>query len=356
MGVSRRKFLGWIAGGVGCTSAAICGRANAATNRAFPGFPGSFAVLHDLSRCIGCRQCEAACQKVNELPAPDRAFDDLNVLEEHRRTEAGVYTVVNRFETEAGPVFAKNQCNHCLEPACASACFVKAFAKDKTGAVTYNADVCVGCRYCMVACPFNIPTYEYDSAFTPRVQKCTLCQPLVEQGLLPGCVESCPKEALNFGPREQMLKIAQARIGNFPDQYVDHIYGESEMGGTSWLYISHVPFAQAGMREDLGTTAAGQLTAGPLGAVPIVVGLWPVLLTGIYAISKRKDKVADEERHDAVLVAQAQATEETAAKLAELKKQLGKEKELAVKKAVQAALDEAAQAAQEASEPEAKEE
>jgi Fe-S-cluster-containing dehydrogenase component len=353
MGVSRRKFLGWMAGGVGCTSAAICGRASAATNHAFPGYPGSFAVLHDLSRCIGCRQCEAVCQKVNELPMPERPFDDLSILDGHRRTESGVYTVVNRFENDAGPVYVKNQCNHCLEPACASACFVKAFAKDETGAVTYNADVCVGCRYCMVACPFNIPTYEYSSAFTPRVQKCTLCHPRVEKGLLPGCVESCPKEALNFGPREQMIKIARERIGKYPGHYVDHIYGESEMGGTSWLYISHVPFAQAGMREDLGTTAAGKLTAGPLGAVPIVVGLWPVLLTGIYAINKRKDKIAKEERHAAVLAAQAQAAEETAVKLAEQKTQFGKEKELAIKKAVKDALDEAAQAA---SEPEAKEE
>jgi len=169
---------------------------------------------------------------------------------------------------------------------------VKAFSKTPEGAVSYDASVCVGCRYCMVACPFEIPTYEYNDAFSPRVVKCTLCHPRILKGQLPGCVEACPKEALTFGKREDLLMIARERIRKYPDRYVDHIYGEHEMGGTSWLYLSNVPFEKIGMREDLGITPAPQLTAGALGAVPIVVGLWPVLLTGIYAMSKRKEKIA----------------------------------------------------------------
>jgi Fe-S-cluster-containing dehydrogenase component len=300
-------------------------------------------VLHDTVLCVGCRTCEAACNKVNELPPPEKPFTDLSVLDTKRRTANTDYTVVNKYSGKAGkPVFVKKQCNHCLEPACASACFVKAFAKSKEGAVTYDPSVCVGCRYCMVACPFNIPTYEYDSAFSPRVVKCTMCRPRILEGKVPGCVEACPKEALTFGKREDLLKIARERIQKYPDRYLDHIYGEHEMGGTSWLYLSGTAFSHIGMREDLGVKSAPELTAGALGAVPIVVGLWPVLLTGIYAMSKRKEKVAVEEKEQAVALAVAEIEAKAEKKLADVKAKAEKDKEAAVKREIQKALDEAA--------------
>ena len=349
MAITRRKFLGWMgAAGVGVT---VGKSAQAASNKHFSGYPDSMGVLHDIARCVGCRSCEAACNAVNQLPPPEISFKDLTVLDRKRRTTPPEYTVVNRYDTGGAgskPVYRKNQCNHCLEPACASACFVKAFDKTAEGAVVYDASVCVGCRYCMIACPFEIPTYEYDKALAPRVTKCTLCHPRILEGKLPGCVESCPTEALTFGKRDDLLKIARERIRKDPDTYVDHIYGENEMGGTSWLYISNVPFRELGMREDLGVTPAPALTAGALGAVPIVVGLWPVLLTGIYAISQRKDKVAEEEQAAAVEAAR-NATQEKAA--AELKKTLEmkeKEKETAINMAVKKALEEAAKAQEEA--------
>ena len=152
----------------------------------------------------------------------------------------------------------------------------------------------------MIACPFNIPTYEYDEAFEPRVMKCTMCHPRIAEGKLPGCVEACPMEALSFGKRKDMIKIAQERFRKHPDRYVDHIYGEHEMGGTSWLYVSGTPFKELGMREDLGVTPAPQLTAGALSSVPIIVGLWPALLAGIYAVSKRKEKIAQTEKEQAL--------------------------------------------------------
>ena len=314
MSITRRRFLGWM-GVAGAT--AVAGKtARAATNKEFPGYPESRGVLFDAVRCIGCRRCEEGCNKVNELPSPEIPFKDLSVLDKKRRTDATHFTVVNSYDVpsrKTGPVFRKIQCNHCLEPACASACFVKAFKKTETGAVVYDASVCVGCRYCMIACPFEIPTYEYDKPLTPRVTKCTMCAPRMADGLLPGCVESCPSEALTFGKREDLLKIARERIRKHPDKYIDHIYGEREMGGTSWLYISDVPFSQIGMREDLGTKPAPELTAGALGAVPIVVGLWPVLLTGIYAVTKRKEKISAREQADAVADA-VEATNEAAAK------------------------------------------
>jgi hypothetical protein len=199
----------------------------------------------------------------------------------------------------------------------------------------------------MIACPFNIPTYEYDEPLTPRVTKCTMCQPLIEKGELPGCVASCPKEALSFGPREAMIKLARQRIADYSDTYIDHIYGEREMGGTSWMYISDTPFSQIGMREDLGSQTASSYTAGPLAAVPVVAVLWPVLLTGIYAISKRKDKIADQERIDAIARTVADANEELKVKLAEMKDQMTKEKEAAINLEVKKALEEAAREASE---------
>ncbi|MFO7714834.1 sulfate respiration complex iron-sulfur protein HmcB [Desulfosarcina sp.] len=344
MSLSRRKFLGWIGAAAGVTAAA--GRkASAATTHHFKGYPESMAVLHDTTLCIGCRRCEGACNAVNSLPAPEVPFTDLTVLENHRRTTSKNYTVVNRHPGNGGgPVFLKNQCNHCLEPACASACFVKAFTKTKEGAVVYDASVCVGCRYCMVACPFEIPTYEYDSAFSPRIMKCTMCHPRVLEGKLPGCVESCPTEALVFGRRDDLVKIARQRIIHRPEKYVDHLYGEREMGGTAWLYLSGVPFESIGMRMDLGITPAPELTAGALGAVPMVVGLWPVLLTGIYAMSKRKEKIAAEEKAQAVAAALAEAEKQAAADLETVMQKAKQEKTAAVDKAVKEALEAEARA------------
>jgi len=338
MSLSRRRFLGWI-GAAGMTAAAGS-KASAATTHHFEGYQDSMAVLHDITLCIGCRRCEGACNTVNELPVPEVPFTDLTVLENRRRTTSKTYTVVNQKPVNGGrPIFVKNQCNHCLEPACASVCFVKAFKKTKEGAVVYDASVCVGCRYCMVACPFEIPTYEYDNAFSPRIMKCTMCHPRVLEGKLPGCVESCPTEALVFGRRDDLLKIARQRIVRRPEKYVDHIYGEREMGGTSWLYLSGVPFDAIGMRMDLGVTPAPELTAGALGAVPMVVGLWPVLLTGIYAMSKRKEKIAAEEKAQAVAAALAEAGEQAAAKLDATMEKAKQEKTAAVEKAVKEALE-----------------
>ncbi|MBF0451219.1 MAG: 4Fe-4S dicluster domain-containing protein [Candidatus Magnetomorum sp.] len=346
--MSRRKFLGWF-GGLSATAATAASTAIAGGNHHFEGHPDTMGVLHDINRCIGCRKCEEACNTVNELPKPEKPFDDLSVLDQKRRTHADVYTVVNQFKigNEKKHVHVKKQCNHCMEPACASACFVKAFKKMPNGSVVYDESVCVGCRYCMIACPFNIPAYEYDNAFSPKVTKCTLCYPRVQKGLLPGCVEACPKEALIYGNRKELIKIARERINKHPDQYIDHIYGEHEMGGTSWLYISGTPFSEIGMREDLGVTSAPELTSGPLSAVPIVVGLWPVLLTGIYAISKRKDKVAEEEKAEAVKAAENAADEEMKKQIAKIKQDAAKDKEAAIKREVKNALDEAAKEAEE---------
>ncbi|MBM9531991.1 4Fe-4S dicluster domain-containing protein, partial [Desulfoprunum benzoelyticum] len=242
------------------------------------------------------------------------------------------------------PGYRKQQCNHGLEPACASACFVGAFVKDKTGAVSYDAKKCVGGRYCMIACPFESPTYEYHDPITPRVGKCTMCQSRVEEGKLPGCVEDCPKGALIFGRREDLLAIARERIRKHPDMYVNHIYGEREMGGTSWLYISGAPFEKIGLREDLGVTPAPEFTSGALSVVPAVVGLWPVFLTGAYALTKRRAKIAEEEQHHAVAQAVAEAQEEAAKKAKAAMDKAERDKQAAIDREVKKALKEAEEA------------
>jgi hypothetical protein len=199
----------------------------------------------------------------------------------------------------------------------------------------------------MIACPFEIPTYEYDEPLTPRIRKCTMCHSRIIQGKLPGCVDACPTESLIFGKRRELIRIARERIRRHPGLYIDHIYGEHEMGGTSWLYLSGIPFKGLGMREDLGTIPAPELTAGALGAVPMVVGLWPVLLTGIYAMSKRKEKIAREEQQEAVALAVKEANEAADAKLSQAMANARKEKETAIQKAVQKALAEAQQTSEE---------
>ncbi|MBU1343962.1 MAG: 4Fe-4S dicluster domain-containing protein [Proteobacteria bacterium] len=344
MAISRRKFLGSIGAAIGASTTGALTKAYGATNKQFKGYPQSFGVLHDTTRCIGCRKCEQACNEVNKLDKPERPFDDLKVLDKKRRTDEAAYTVVNKFGNTP-EVFAKKQCNHCQEPACASACFVKALKKDKTGAVVYDESLCVGCRYCMVACPFNIPAYTYNDPLTPKVTKCTMCLPRIQEGKLPGCVEICPREALVFGKRKDLVALAWKRIYKNPDHYIEHVYGEHEMGGTSWLYLSSLPFEQIDMREDLGVTPAPQLTAGALGTVPIVVGLWPVLLTGVYAISKRKEKIAKLEKEQAVQNANDTAATEMTKQLSQLKAKLTKEKETAIQTEVKKALELAAKKA-----------
>ncbi len=217
----------------------------------------SYGCLVDLTRCIGCRKCEQACNAVQRLPAPARSFDDLLVLDKMRRMDSKTYTVVNRVHTgvmdehgRPAPTFIKIQCMHCLNPACVSACPVGALTRKDNGAVHYNASRCIGCRYCMVSCPFQVPCYEYEDPLTPRVRKCTFCfEERLAVGKVPGCVGVCPVEALTFGPRVQLLETARKRIREDPGRYIPHIYGEKEVGGTSWMYLSGVSFDRLGFQK-----------------------------------------------------------------------------------------------------------
>jgi formate dehydrogenase iron-sulfur subunit len=260
-------------------------------------------VLVDTTKCIGCRGCEAACSETNRTKEPEGAGQEAIFLK-RRTTDQETYTVVNRYtHLAAGKTrFVKTQCMHCVEPACASACLARALDKTPTGPVIYHPERCLGCRYCMVACPFGVPKYEYNSA-TPLVRKCQFCYDRQEKGEAPACASVCPSGALQFGKREELLEVARTRIYQNPDRYVHHVYGEHEVGGTSWMYITDVPFDTIGFRTDLGEYAYSSLTQASLAAVPFVITLWPPLLMGIYTFSQRRDQVqaasaAKEARHE----------------------------------------------------------
>ena len=341
----RRTFLSLLSGGGIAALTPKIG--NGASTASVSAHPDALGVLHDTQRCIGCRKCEAGCGEVNNLPTPDRykvpekPFDDLGVLDKKRRTDFQRYTVVNKYTAKNGRVlFRKFQCNHCQEPACVSACFVKALVKTKEGPVVYRPNLCVGCRYCMIACPFYVPAYDYDSVLNPLVYKCTMCAPRIAEGKLPGCVEACPKDALTFGKRSTLLTIARKRILDHPGVYVDHIYGEHEVGGTNWLYLAPVPHEELG-QQVLGRASAPELTAGALGSMAMIVGLWPVLLGGAYVISKRREKTAAEEQKAALEEAVAENQKEADAKLQLCLAKAEKDKASTVEREVKKAREEA---------------
>lgn len=127
---------------------------------------------------------------------------------------------------------------HCERPACVSACIVGALSKLEDGSVVWDDSKCIGCRYCMVACQFQIPTYDYNKSIDPHIRKCDLCYDRRKDGKLPACVDICPNEVLLFGKRTELLRIAKNRIKRKSDVYVDHIYGEQEIGGISWMYLA----------------------------------------------------------------------------------------------------------------------
>jgi formate dehydrogenase iron-sulfur subunit len=195
------------------------------------------AILTDVTKCIGCERCVEACTLQNKLPReiPTRYRSDDGL-------SARRYTSIMRISGRREGTWrnVRRQCMHCLEPTCVAACLVGAFTKTPDGAVAYDDDKCIGCRYCMIACPFSIPRYEYDKTL-PYVRKCKMNDECRVEGGLPACVDACPTKATIFGPRSELIKEARRRIAEKPDSYIDHIYGEHEFGGTSVIYISDVP-------------------------------------------------------------------------------------------------------------------
>lgn len=241
MSQNRRDFLKTVAA-IGTSAGALSALSPNKVNAKAPEnlSEDRMGVLVDATVCIGCRNCEWACRGSHDIENGDiQDYADEKVFETNRRPDYDNLTIVNRYESSDEKLSnVKLQCMHCDHPACVSACIVGAISKKKNGSVVWDTDMCIGCRYCMVACPFQIPAFEYHKALDPKIVKCDFCDERTMEGKLPACVEICPVEALTYGKREDLLIEAKRRFKNNPDRYYHHIYGEHEIGGTSWLYIA----------------------------------------------------------------------------------------------------------------------
>ncbi|MBM4146477.1 MAG: 4Fe-4S dicluster domain-containing protein [Nitrospira sp.] len=293
--MDRRNFLKILGSGVAGAATGNLLTPGRTLAKETPSAKEFYGILVDTTRCIGCRRCELGCAEVNGLPVPDISESkNENLLKTIRKTSDTQYTIINRYETEKGKIFVPKRCMHCNQPGCVAACLVKAMRKRPSGQVTWDLN-CIGCRLCMISCPFDIPKFEYNKAI-PRIQKCNLCYDRYNNGVLPACVEVCPTQALMFGSRKQILEEGKRRIAANPDKYIEHIYGEYEVGGTSHLYLSSVPFEQIGFRKDLGTVAYPKYSTGFLYAVPFIFVLWPIVMLGINRATKKSKE--DEEHHE----------------------------------------------------------
>ncbi len=242
------------------------------------------ALLIDLTLCVGCNACQVACKEANKLPG-----------DEEKSLSPTAYTALQEYDG----VFVRRMCQHCEDPTCASVCPVGALTKTSEGPVAYDAEKCLGCRYCIQACPFQVPRYEWSSTY-PRVQKCVMCHDRLAQGLPTACSEACPTGATKFGDRDELIKEAYERMNAEPGKYVPKIYGEHEVGGTSVLYLSSVPFENLGFYTQLQTTPLPQLTWNALSKIPGIVSVGGVMLFGIWWITNRRDEVKKYEQrmHD----------------------------------------------------------
>lgn len=244
----------------------------------------SYAILFDSTKCVGCRSCESACAEKWHNPYDDKIAAE-EKLSAHKLT-----ALVTK-----GDKYVRRMCMHCENPACASACPVGALKKTAAGPVIYEADKCMGCRYCMTACAFGVPTYEWNARL-PKIRKCNLCIERQTEGKPTACTEACPNEATMCGEREAMIALAKKRIEENPAGYVPLVYGMKEAGGTSVLMISDVPAGQLGLPTNLPSEALPAFTWRALETIPSVVASGSVLLGGIAWLTHRKADVAKAER------------------------------------------------------------
>ena len=298
MSVDRREFLKLSGIGLGGMAVQLSSGPDTSKMPASASGPSDdcMGVLYDAAKCIGCKACQVACREERSGVKEDLLPSEMDVFPDELNDDT--WTLIKLYqnqEDKAEYSFVKVQCMHCVDPACVSACPVAALQKTENGPVIYDDSVCMGCRYCMAACPFEIPKYQWEEVF-PLIRKCDFCADRQEQGLPPACASACTNDALVYGKRSDLLKEARARIDKQPDLYVDHIYGEHEIGGTSYLYISHVPFENLGFPE-LDTKSLPDRTWPWMSAVPGIFAGMATLMTSIYFVTKnRVEKKAIKEK------------------------------------------------------------
>ncbi|HDL00642.1 MAG TPA: 4Fe-4S dicluster domain-containing protein [candidate division Zixibacteria bacterium] len=237
------------------------------------------ALLIDTNLCVGCQACVEACKEENNQPDVE-TFD----------LSSTSYTAV----IDKGDVYLRRMCMHCEVPTCVSVCPVGALQKTELGPVIYDAEKCIGCRYCMQACPYGVPTYEWNTT-NPKIQKCTMCYSRQKVGKIPACAEACPAEATIFGDRDELLAVARKRMIDEPETYVDHIFGEHEAGGTSVLFISSVPFKELGFPMNLPGEPLPDLTWNVISKIPRFSVFFGSFLYGVWWVIDRRMEIADKE-------------------------------------------------------------
>lgn len=321
--ISRRNFLKAAAAGTAVAGVVACpGTASARGNLEMP--PKAVGFLFDSTLCVGCKLCVTACKQANEIPfdTPVREpFKDVSVdigkgaLNVIKAYVDGKAEVKDR-ETD-GFAFIKKSCMHCVDPSCVSVCPVKAMQKDPvTGIVTHHKDSCIGCRYCVASCPFGVPRFDYDNPI-PAISKCQLCNHLQAKGKIPACADVCPTGATLFGPVTALKEEARRRLALKPGtevrhdrrivgsgeptrpvasaKYLDHLYGDKEMGGTQMIMLSGVPFEKLGMPTlpersyaSVSETIQHTLYAGMIAPATALVGL-------VALVTRNKKKQGEEE-------------------------------------------------------------
>ncbi len=256
--MERRQFLRGLLAAGGVAAVAKASPAEAAVHRNKEPAADAVGMLYDSTKCIGCKACVVKCREVNHLPPERQGLDD-GLHDMQTELNAGTKNIIKLYAEPGQPTaFMKEQCMHCVDPACVSACMIAALHKGPGGVVEYDDDKCVGCRYCQVACPFNIPKFEWAKAL-PKIVKCELCKERLAEGKEPGCCEVCPRAAVIYGKRADLLAEAHRRLQAEPARYQPTVYGEEEAGGTQVLYLSAVPFEKLGLPK-LGSTSLPYLS------------------------------------------------------------------------------------------------
>lgn len=244
----------------------------------------SFAILFDQNLCVGCGACERGCQQEHNLK-----------IQKAEKLDQKNFTYVEEINSIT---FQRHLCMHCLTPACVSACPVSALKKMENGAVIYNSTICLGCRYCLYVCPFDIPKYEYNSPI-PRVRKCDFCyESKTSKSIEPPCATECPTGATLFGERDQLLKIAHKRIAEKQEIYLEKVYGEKEAGGTSVLFLILKEGAKSNITSKVPQFPLPSLTDYILQKTPFFILFLGTFLGGMSFLTRRKNEIREEEKND----------------------------------------------------------
>jgi formate dehydrogenase iron-sulfur subunit len=247
------------------------------------------AILTDVTKCIGCLECVAACKSVNGLE-----METPRIWQKNDGLSADNWTSILQKQDNR---YIRKQCRHCLEPACVSSCPVGALHTTPEGAVIYDSGKCLGCRYCMMSCPFGIPRYDWDKA-VPYIRKCIFCYPALKEGKQPACTEICPTGATIFGNRDELIAEARLRIRENPGKYINRVWGEHEVGGTSVLYISDIDLGFLSYQPNLTAEPLPQTTSVAMNSVPFAFVGMGVAMLGLNWIIQRRNKLLEEKDGD----------------------------------------------------------